>query len=221
MKHVSMQRILSRARLTAAAQAQVDPRFVWAKRATAEWAPALAAVETLQNELVGLERLTTNARLAGDAALDRLHDWTREGLGKARSKYRRDNPEVYQSLRLLRATGGDRRDLLDQSWVWYQAWLQLPDADWTPSAEITKAAFLALHEEARTKVAAIVAAESAEKSKRATLNAEADDLWQDCVEWLEDACLSLAEDTPDGQVVRSVVVSHAADDDEAPQPPPK
>jgi hypothetical protein len=112
-----------------------------------------------------------------------LHDWTREGLGKARSKYRRDNPEVYQSLRLLRATGGDRQDLLDQSWAWYQAWLQLPDADWTPSAngrrssaEITKAAFLTLHEESRTKAAAIVAAESAEKSKRATLNAEADDL---------------------------------------------
>jgi len=61
------------------------------------------------------------------------------------------------------------------------------------------------------------------KSKRATLNAEADDLWQDCVEWLEDACLSLAENTPDGQVVRSVVVSHAPaeEDDEAPQPPPK
>jgi len=105
-----------------------------------------------------------------------LHDWTREGLGKARSKYRRDNPEVYQSLRLLRATGGDQQDLLNQSWAWYRAWLQLPDADWTPSAEITKAAFLALHEEARTKLAAIVAAEAATKSKRAALNAEADDL---------------------------------------------
>ncbi|PIY40446.1 MAG: hypothetical protein COZ05_17465 [Armatimonadetes bacterium CG_4_10_14_3_um_filter_59_10] len=149
--------------------------------------------------------------------------WRRGALAEARSKYRRDNPEVYQSLRLLRATGGDRQDLLDQGWAWYQAWLGLPDADWTPSAEITKAAFLALHEESRTKAAAIVAAESAEKSKRATLNAEADDLWQDCVEWLEDACLSLAEDTPDGQVVRSVVLSHTAgddEDDEAPQPPP-
>lgn len=99
MKKVSVSTVLDRARRIAAAQLRLVPLWVWAKRAAEGWAGVIAAVETLQTELVGMGRASSIARAAADATLDDLHDRTVEGLGKARSKYRREDPQMYETLR--------------------------------------------------------------------------------------------------------------------------
>lgn len=35
-------------------------------------------------------------------------------------------------------------------------------------------------------------------------------MWQDCVEWYEDACLTFEEDTPNGDLVRATIEHEAA-----------
>jgi len=60
---------------------------------------------------------------------------------------------------VLRSAGGSRAKIMEQAAAWYEAWGLLPDADWNPTAENTRAAFLTLLQEGTTKVQARLEAE--------------------------------------------------------------
>jgi len=116
-------------------------------------------LRALRQGLVGHRRALAVARNELDAALADLRAWMRQGLDMARSKYRRDDPVAHQTLRVLRSAGGSRAKIMEQAAAWYEAWGLLPDADWNPTAENTRAAFLTLLQEGTTKVQARLEAE--------------------------------------------------------------
>ena len=217
-------RVLARADITYATQVTLSAQWVWAGRAVADWPAVIDAARALQQALVGKRRTLTTTRNELDATQADLRGRMRQGLDMARSKYRREDPVAHQTLRLLRSGGRSRSRIMDEAVAWYEAWGLLPDADWSPTAQNTRAAFLTLLQEAQTKLQALAAAEAEEERAQQQLAGGLEDLHQDCVEWYEDACAVFTADTPEGRQVRSILVREAAaddeEDDEAPQPPP-
>ena len=85
-----------------------------------------------------------NARGVWDLNLDRLHSWTVQSLGMARSKYRKDAVKTAQ-LNGLTASSNSRAETLSEALDWESAWGNI-DPAWAPLPALTLAAFKTLRE---------------------------------------------------------------------------
>jgi hypothetical protein len=201
--------VLARGDATGSTQVRVADKWVWQGKEAPQWAVDTAAVRAQRIVVTDAKTGLRDAGIAWDDVLDDLHDRTAQGLGMARSKYRR-NPSVLALLKPLDASGDDRQDKMDEAREWLSTWSRLPDATWNPTAENTKTAFGALYNQSLAGQTTYQDAVTAERDERQQFYLMVGNLWEDCVEWYIDACLVFPQGTPEGELVRAVYKAKAA-----------
>jgi len=84
-----------------------------------------------------------------------------------------------------------------------------------PTPVNTKQGFTAARTLGQQKMDALNTAIAAERADRRKLNDMLTELYQDCLDWYNDACLMFKEDTPEGLLIRGILrrVSTKPDDE--------
>lgn len=203
---------LDRVDITGITQVLVAGEWVSQIRAADAWAPLGAGLKARRLEVRGKKGRLKTLRDEANDALDVLHNLTAQGLGMARSKYRR-NSTVLKALSLRSAGGHGKQTILDEAAEWRIAWTELPDADWEPLATNTHEILDAAYLDAETKFTAFKVALQDERKARLEFYEDLGHAWEDCVEWLADAELVFEDGTPNGELVRAVV-DHKGDNEE-------
>src|SRR2546422_569199 len=93
-----------RARQTRHTQEIIQAKWLWSDVSLEQWDASIAALEAQNNKVAAARADMLAKRAAADAALDKLHDWTGEGLTLLRLRLRND-PDQLASLATLNADG--------------------------------------------------------------------------------------------------------------------
>lgn len=208
---------LDRAQKTRDAQDEIKAKWLWSEKTLAQWDADIAAL-TGQNETLAT---TTAAMLAKrgetDTALDKLDQWTGEGLTLMRLRLRND-PEQLATLDTLTADGTSRANKLTEALDWENAWAKI-DSTFAPTTENNFAAFQALRKQCLKLVGEYGAAETkvtSDNTKLTQLKAQMED---DNQAWYKAATKLFKPGTPEGDMIRSSVPTTTSSPSAAPAPP--
>lgn len=223
----SIEFVKDRAGKTISAAKQVAPVWTWDEKSAAEMELQLAGITGNKNAtppVEGQEALTSaaeqvmlTARGDWDAALDKLHRWTVQGVNMAKTKFRND-PARASQLENLTARGGSRSATLDEALAWESAWSSV-DAAWAPLPGLTLASFSALRKSANEGL------QSGYSDARATWREAAEKLgelaaaMEDVNEaWYANATRVFPEGTVEGDMIRGTIPTTYSPPAPKPQP---
>ena len=199
---------------TISAAKTIAATWVWEEKSIADMALQLAEIVGDKDATpmkIGQEQIVStanqamlDARSGWDTALDQLHLWTMQGVGRARTKFRND-PAKLSQLAGLGTRGTSRRVTLEEALAWDTAWTSLAPT-WTPTAANTLATFGALRKLCTEDLQTTYAQKQSDWSEaNETLAHLADGLEDTNQAWYADATRLFPVGTIEGDMIRSTI----------------
>jgi len=211
---LSIDFIKDRALKTISAAQQLAGSWTWQEKSIADMQSALTAIigdRDAKPPVIGQEEIESQAeqvmlaaRGAWDAALDRLHRQTVQGLGMARTRFRNDPAKLAQ-LSGLSAESNSRSETLAEALAWESAWASV-DPAWAPMPGNTLEAFKTLRKQCNEDLQqAHATARTVWRGKASALAQMGRDLEDLSEAWYADATRAFPVGTPEGDTLRSTI----------------
>ena len=221
--------IKNRATKTISAAKSVADKWVWSEKTADEIQAMLTAItgnKQVSPPVVGQEEIVSQAgrvmvaaRGNWDTNLTKLHQWTVQGLGMAKNRFR-NNPASLGVVSGLTGGSSTREGILSEALAWESAWNNV-DPNWSPMPANTLAAFKILRKQCAEDLQTAYTDACSEWREQSGLLTEMGRKLEDINEaWYADATRVFPAGSAEGDMIRSTVPTTYTPSTSTPPPAP-